>query len=177
MTTSLALSCNDQFPQMADSVEKLEKWGASKIAPNSMASDFSRSMPPIIGCGGFQRIFRQTYWAPLIFFMLPTPRGCKIVNRGEKRVFQQNRRRTVLPLVSAILCEPDLQRTVSFRLWCLFRTTPFFCQRTNLVTARDSAGEGNRMSRIRSKDARTKIVRPATVMYASVCKSSTSQTR
>jgi hypothetical protein len=48
-------------------VEKLEKLAASKILPNSTTSDFSRSTPPVIGCGGFRRIFCQSYWSPTSF--------------------------------------------------------------------------------------------------------------
>jgi hypothetical protein len=63
-----SFSSYTEFPLLADSVEKLEKWGASKIPPNSMGSDVSGSMPSGIGYGGFRRISRQTYWPPTPFY-------------------------------------------------------------------------------------------------------------
>jgi hypothetical protein len=62
LATLFVPSRNDGFPSIL--LKKLRNFGASKIPPNLLESDVPQSMPSQMGCGGFQRIFRKTYWSP-----------------------------------------------------------------------------------------------------------------
>jgi hypothetical protein len=73
--------------ESADSVEKLEKLGALKIPPNSMRSDFSRSMPSWISSGGFRRIFGQTCWPPTSFLSCWLQGAAKFRSVAKKEFF------------------------------------------------------------------------------------------